>query len=548
VVWNAAAAYNEGASGQKIYLSKSRNGKNWSKPIYFVGPKHSINPVENSTGRQWQPGTIVCNDQLWCFWTLDACKDPDYNGTYFSYLDLSKNEKWINRKIFSTVPVNGRGEDVMLFVGENPTMLTSGRVIVPVTLIGKDKDTGTYYKGLKRNHYNAFIYTDDDGQTWDVSNAVFGPENQLQMWEHHGYQQADGKIRVFMRNLRAGKHSKPVNMLFTTTATGVNKGTSLIIDENIQFSSIETCSERPCAIKLKSGRYVFFGHDSYTPSNTPVGFTSRAIAALYFSRTGEDDYVAGNCFAPRDKNIAYPQGIEFDKSIYVAYSIFNDDKDLSEPRKITVAKISPVPDKDKFYIWPRSKEIIETVFIANGQKMQNGVRPHYRKNIDYKYTIPYKSSIDEKTVICFKDRGTAGVEIEPVDFNKGQRLKIGFDFKIEQLQSQGNLIILSFGDVVPIRIGMRSGRPKQLCAYGLNKWQLVGDCSINKWQHLEIELGMDNYSIKLNDSPVKLIVNPAKNPNRRLYLGDGYEIDGYESNRNSEFLIDLNSVRTKILN
>ena len=94
---------------------------------------------------------------------------------------------------------------------------------------------------------------------------------------------------------------------------------------------------------------------------------------------------------------------------------------------------------------------------------------------------------------------------------------------------------------------MPSNRKNQLYAYTRNQWEPVGDFQINQWHDVEIIFSSDHFTVKINNVKAKKFNNPILNPNPRLYLGDGYEVDIFESNRGSEFFIELSSITTDIL-
>jgi hypothetical protein len=532
VVWQANYENMEGWPGRQIYLSKSKDIITWSAPVHFVG-EGSVNPIIPSVEKsemQSQPNLMkYSEDELWCIWSIRGFpEDKDNAGTYLSRLKKGQN-RWTNERIWLTSEIEGRR--AYAYPSQNPVMLSSGRVIVPVTF-----DTSQTLKSARYPvMYNAFLYTDDGGKNWQCSNFISTPHNLTGQWEPCAHQQADGKVRGFYRNFSSLKLDSD-KWLQTSVATGVEKGQPLTFDPDPEYSFIETANTRMHCIKLASGRYTLFHHDIYTESR---GYHSRFNGALFFSRTGEDDFVAAAGFSKAGEIVAYPQGVEVDGNIYVAYTLGG----INVPRSILVAKI-PSPLSNTRYIWPRDKDVVgpEDLELIK-EKPYNWEK----RNRQYQFTKPYKDVSGGKDVLVFKERGTAGVEIDPVRFDKDQSLVLSMDVKINKLQEVGNLILCSFGDQIPIRVGMPSGRPGLLYAYSDEQWQKVGSFEINKWNHLEICYNPDTFEISINhENPVEF-GNPLRNPNRRLYLGDGYEIDEFESNRDSEFLVDLSSFTTKIV-
>ncbi|MHC4124696.1 MAG: sialidase family protein, partial [Planctomycetota bacterium] len=460
--WNANLGDGEGDHGQRIVLAISNDFVHWTRPRPFVS-RDAENPLYNAFGRQWQPNLMNYKDkELWCLFYLDGAEE-DWDGTYFSKLSSKQGAKWVNRKIFDFNTVTIAGAVVTMYPTQNPTLLESGRVIAPVTLIGNGSDPE------KRVQYNAFLYTDDGGETWQVSSHISHLTHRAGVWELYGYEQADGKLRVFMRNWKQLKHCAS-NVRLTCTGTGTQKGQSLVLEPDSQRCFMEGAVDRAHGFKLSTGRYVALNHDLYCPIYAG-DLGARRFSALFFSRSGENDYVAGPRFSDRENITVYPQGIEHDGKIYIVQTICCD----PIPRKIEGIVIDPVPATDQFYIWPRDKETIEVGMHWDKPRLSAGYNERYRKNQDYKYTRPHGNQIDNREVIVFKDRATAGVEIDPVDFSKGQSITLSFTAKIEKLQSVGNLIFCSFGDQIPIRIGMPANRPGKLYAYSAEQWERVGE-------------------------------------------------------------------------
>jgi hypothetical protein len=523
----------EGFPGRKIYLSTSDDAKSWSAPSHFVG-KDAVNPIipfdqpGEKEEMQSQPNLLNLDDQeLWCIWSIRGFTDSKKNaGTYLSTLQPGSS-RWVNKRIWTESIIDGMR--AYAYPSQNPVLLNSGRVIVPVTF-----DTGVNVKNARYPiMYNAFLYTDDAGETWQCSNMISTPHNLTGQWEPCAHQQADGKVRAFFRNF-SSKVVKPDQWLQTTVGRGVNKGEKLVFEPDVKYSFMETANTRMHTIKLSGGRYCLFHHDIYTEARS---YGSRFNGAVFFSPTGEDDFVAACGFSEKNQVVAYPQGIEHDKKIYVAYTLGG----INVPRSILVA-VMDSPDADGLYIYPRDKDVLR----ADDLTPVRSDPYNYNKRVrDYDYIRPCRDEKDGRNVVVFKQRGTAGVEIQPVRFEKGEKLTVSFDVKIESLQEVGNLIICSFGDQIPIRIGMPSGRAGQLYAYSREQWQRAGDSEIGKWNSLEITFESEVFAIRINNSQSTSFENTIKNPSRRLYLGDGYELDEFESNRGSKFIIDIDSFRTK---
>jgi hypothetical protein len=512
--------------GRKIYISMSDDAKRWSEPVSLIEE-----PLEAPKSFQTQPTMLNYKEkELWCFWRFVGGEHSELGSVHLSRLKAGA-DNWVHQAIPNTLAIDG--ESLLAYPSQNPVLLESGRVLVPVTFISERDPIQTHIRKKDPVRYNGVLYTDNSGKTWNVSNGVSLPIDATSQWEPCVHEQIDGKLRMFYRNM-SRTEVPPTRWMCTTVGKGSKKGTPVIFEPDAHYSIIETANCRMQTIKLSSARYAMFHHDTYTRRF----YEGRTGGSVFFSRTGMDDFVAGPGFSESSKDIvAYPQGIEHDGKIYVLYTL---GMHITHVRDIQVAELDPAPAADKYYIWPRDKDINKlTVFDKETKQW-------LRTNKDYKYTRPYKVNKDGRESIVFEERGSAGVEINPVDFTKGQSLKFSFDVKISHIQDYGNLILCSFGDLVPIRIGVPSNRKDHLYAWSANQWQDVGAIKHDKWQHLTIIFGDKKFSIKIDNVPSKDFRNPGASPTPRLYLGDGYEIDGIESNRGSKFFIDLKSLTTHV--
>lgn len=459
--------------------------------------------------------------------------------------------QWEHRRIFSQVEVPAPGTRAgitrgYLFPSQNPVLLRSGRVLQPVTLVAGDhRNMGTL---LADAFFSAVIYTDDGGLTWAISNLISNVDNPGAQWEPHVMPTADGKLRMFIRDSgRKAIHGvQELNYRFTirhphfmtTTGTGTEKGEPVVFDPDPKRVWIETEESRMQQIELPGGRYCMFHHDVWNANN--VG--SRSNLALFFSRSGEDDYVAGPGIAGRSRPAHYAQGIFHDGKIYVGYTRWNEDvrtlgsTSAFNGRGLGISIISPAPDPDRRYVWPRDKDYLAS---STPEWRQASTQSIYRR--------PSLEMVDGRTAIRFEERGSAGVEIDPIDFAAGDRLRVHFAVKVETQQTHGSLILCSFGDQIPIRIGLPGNRPAQLYAYGRDDWRRVDALPLDRWINVAIEFGADDFSLRVADGPTMSFTNPVRAPNPRLYLGDGYEVEPFESNRGSRFFIDLKSLQTSVV-
>ena len=545
---------------QRLLWQTSQDARSWTEPVRIT-EEMTATPLDQWSDplTHWQPNLLNYLDrELWCIWSLGKGSysdlDQDYSdvdlseitGTYLSVLGKGRDAQWVHRRILAQVTAEApgaRNENVRgyLFPSQNPALLSSGRVVAPVTLVpGTDRDLGS----LKGDaYYSAVIYSDDHGKTWEMSNLVTDTDNIAAQWEPHVMEQADGRLRMYMRDLPSsgGIHLESTDpryrntirrpLFMTTTGTGLNKGEPIVFDPDPERVWIETEGSRMHRVRLPDSRYCMFHHDVWNNLNKGM----RSNLALFFSRTDNNDYVAGpGITGPEPAH--YPQGLVHDGKLYVAYTRWNPGIRHGEPlsefnkRGIAVSIIDPIPDPTVRYIWPRDKD----VFAAANNAWRNEIN-------NRSFTRPFADTHDGRSCAVFRECGSAGVEIDPVDFEADEQLAVEFAFKILNAQTHGNLVLCSLGSRIPIRIGMPGNRPGMLYAYSRYSWEPVGALGMNQWNTLNISFGADTFSIRLNRSDAVSFVNPVRFPEQRLYLGEGYEVDFFESNRGSEFLIDLDS-------
>jgi hypothetical protein len=517
----------EGKPGQRVVLSTSEDFLAWTTPVHFVG-EGAENGVTGTDIRQWQPNLLNYEDrELWCLWyssTTDGDRERD--GTYLSKLSAEPGAKWVNRRLFYRLPVDG--EPFVAFPSQNPYVCQSGRVLAPVALYRRFPDKED------RVQWNACLYTDDGGETWECSNPIGRVDDYGAQWEPFFLEQAHGRLRAFMRNLT--RATPPCTQWqLTSTGTGAAKGEPVAFGPDPWYSHIETANSRVHVLRLTGGRYCMFHHDVWVDHRD---YSTRLNLALFFSRMGADDFVAGPPFSQRGAISAYPQGIEHDGKLYVAYTVGPG----SEARSIEGAIIAPVPSADRYYIWPRQKDCLRMATETDDRGRKRVVRT----NPEYYPDRPVTVGEDGRRALLFRRAASAGVDTDPIDVAGGERLTLAFEVKVRELQERGNLILCSFGDVLPIRLGVPSSRPGRLYAYAGGRPHDLGPLAKGEWTGIEVTFAADTFAVTIQGREPKTLPSPVSRANPRLYLGDGYEVDCVRSNWGSEFLIGLESIRTRV--
>ncbi len=563
-VWNAFhGSHVEGLGGQVNVMSESKDFSNWSLPVEFLSdPKYCENPIHiPSRGVMWQPNLINYNDrELWCFWCLcdyeQKSAELENSGTYLSILKKGTN-KWVNRRIVDRHMIGKRS--TIGFPSQNPFICKSGRVLVPVTFID-----GSVQNGNERNncHFNVCMYTDDEGRTWQFSNPVTQIDDKFAQWEPFFYEQQDGRLRAVMRNFTHGTPECNCWQL-TCEGTGSEKGEPVVFDPDPRFSRIETANTRCQIFRTSGDRYCMLHHDVFLDNRAGQwqwgpyrDYHSRLNVSLFFSRSGKDDFVAALPVSRRNIVSAYPQGVEHNGKIYAAYTVGRGD----ECRSVEGVMVDGSPQADRYYIWPRQKDYVKLKVEYKGpaesdQSGPNGeidytkppIRFVTRTNPDE--ITPHTEIIDceGRKGLFFTDKISAGVEVPDFSFQNDQSLRFGFEFRMLSLAEKGILVLCSFGDEIPIRLGVPCNRRDMLYAYTRDQWRPAAVLSGDNWEKVSVIFSGKTFIVSLNEEPGKTFDNPILYPNARLYLGDGYESNYLPNNVDSEFVIDINSIESSVL-
>ncbi len=534
VVWGAnSATYLEGQPGQFNLWSTSPNFRQWTEPQAFAHVGRTGMPVDPQVV-EWQPNLLnYHNRELWCVWYCHS-RDPKLHGTYLSVLGKGAGENWRHHRIAERFTVHGAAYSA--FVTQNPVLLASGRVLAPVTLYPDARDKGDGHAKLRR--WNAALYTDDGGQTWHLSDLISMVDDAAAQWEPFFYEQADGRIRAYMRNFTNG--IPPANMWrMTTVGTGAALGEPVRFPLDPVYSFMETINERPQVLRLPGGRYCLIQQDAWTNHRD---YRTRINVALHFSRTGADDFVAAVPISRPGVISRYPQGVEHRGKLYVAYTLGPGVGGPGpELKGIEGAIISPVPAADAYYVWPRRKELV----TMQAMKAAEGKTVIRRTNPNSRTASPQVTTVDRRQVMLFQARASAGVDIDPVDFARGGELEVSFEAKVNRLQDTGMLVLCSVGDRIPIRLGIPANRPDKLYAYTKDQWQPVADFVAQRWHSIRLRVRATEFSVSLDGAEARTFPNPLVEPTPRVYLGDGFEVDYVPSNSGSEFLIALDSLTTR---
>jgi hypothetical protein len=380
-LWGSNTHPDEHAPGQRVYFSTSRDGRRWT-PIEraFSDSKHAENPVAYPEGRghQWQPNLGVVEDELWAVWNQGGSahdfrppkgQGPDLRGLYFSRLRRSDG-RWINRRLEfdgHALPVL-KGKSYHIASTQNLYRLRTGRVLAPVTLYaqhGPAADAPPQAEGWwALEKINSVIFTDDLGKSWHLASGAGMPGKSWMPWEPTVWEQPDGSVMMFSRNnshpeLGVGRPTSGEYLLWSASHDGARTWAAL------QYVPMESVCSRMHVVPL-DGRGVWApaqAGDDYAERrlvmvhNDAPGAELRWAAArrnlaLFFLRGSGLGFVAGNSLTDGEPEVAYPQMWRHGDTLAVCYTQAN-----SSPRSIRVALVSPLPEPDRYYVFPRSNDV-----------------------------------------------------------------------------------------------------------------------------------------------------------------------------------------------
>ncbi|MEI8206036.1 MAG: sialidase family protein [Kiritimatiellales bacterium] len=344
-VWNANTVEAEGQSGQLVYLSTSANFIDWSVPVpVFSTNSTCINPTgqnEQSLLMQWQPSLLTVSNELWCTWS-ETGQDTALRGAYLSKL-TSATGRWENKKLLlpgdsGVLAVTPQVDGIVWrpFPSQNPVQLSTGRVLAPVTM---RENSGTFNDAEKRN---AVMITDDNGSTWSLSELIQLPVSPNGQWEPTVYELDSGEIAMIARRADLTNLTSATEILLFSTSPDKGKTWS-----EYEFIPLETIASRMHVLGT-GGRFCMLDND-HRRGDTDKNNVDRYNLALFTSLSGRAyDWMPGVSLTHNLWGVAYPQMAEKDQSLYAVYSQGNS-------RSIYTARISPKPEPDCHYIYPRHR-------------------------------------------------------------------------------------------------------------------------------------------------------------------------------------------------
>ena len=504
--WNANESHGEDVPGQYNFLSVSDDFEHWSAPVrLFTRDAAAENPVE--TDNQWQPIFINHrNETLFCAWC-------DYNARKTYIATSTDGVRWRNREV-PTAPPSLAGKVVGF--PTNHGLLTSKSVMMfPCSLPMVEAKCI-----VGHTRYAGVLLSNDGGKTWTWSEPIealpwsklgekpaeFGGE-LVTIWEPMLFEQADGKIGLLIRNSTAQDNperaEKPHRMLLYATSSDQGrtwtKARSVEVDticsRNYAVSGISAnCSGgfRPPAVAVDSvgGQTPPLQDDSLlmvmNDNNVRVPeriSRDRYFLSLYCSPVSEPDLLLpGPVVQPEGGTAFYPNGFVADGKLYVAYTY---------PRGIHCSVIEPLPDFARPFLLPREGR--------SGLKIENGIAQFGQRQSSLGLVLTEK-------------------------LTRQPKLRLAFDLNIHRYNGL-DWPVLTLGGKMRAGTAIRAIYSEQTktnvfqVAVGGNKWADIAPFKMKEWNHFEIELTTEGFSVSINNSPAQSLKKPLL---RKICFGGLY--------------------------
>lgn len=500
----------EGVTGQHLVFATSRDFKSWTEPErIFDNPDFSENPVERDVeSRNWVPDLIVVGNELWSFWMQTGGRK---DGLYFSRLS-SSDGKWVNTKL--DLPNN-------VFTSSGAIELRSGRVVVPVSI---DSGGG-----------NAAIYTDDDGESWNLSGVVRAASG-MNPWEPKIIEDINDSNTIYMyiRN-RDSKDRPSSEMLLYSKSTNGGETWS-----DYEYAPIEV-PELRTHLLTHDDRYIMLHHDlesAWSGNGGREDRTGRRVGlegpdaaqnertniAMFFSREGTPGtFLPGPAISGLHVGASYHFAEKKGNKLYTVHSA----------QGMVGEIISDLPPEDTYLLYPRTSLILEE--DAPSSEMS---------------TYTYRS-INENTKRIDR-QNSMSIETDQARYSSDEAIQLQFEFVSHRKQSVSRderIALLTIGgpdDYGMIEIG-RPGYSDQIVFVRGNSVTPIGSYA-GDWTLLDVVMSEDGITVTAGDNEVAVDTRPFDV--QKFFFGYGYlQGESYEEeeyNPDGFVTFRVNTVRSRI--
>lgn len=400
------------------------------------------------------------------------------------------------------------------------------RVVVPVTL-RETRDKGSDHESTP--WYDTAIYSDDAGETWHLSTQPTTLEGEERAsWEATIWQPAAS------RDVPSAVHGDEsgVEESGQGRAGSLTNGTIWMIARNGTNRRIQMNEAQAWSVSHDAGttwqnpkpilpmelansrsyvttygpRNILVQSDYWTPADTH--WTQRKDLSLFYSRGGGPAFVAGTLLVERGMHSDYPQMAIKDDLGAVIYTQRKKDSFKPEDRTQWVARIDPLPDPSRYYLFPRD---------GHGHI---GVREEEGREL----------------LVFDSDLGSAGIDVDANDPAK-DTLHLTFRFRIDE---PGDRPMTLFHLGHPAARLVADGRTVKLVRG--DKTTALGEAA-EGWTGVEIASGGGELRARLEGG--EWVAVPHEPTFRWPYLGRGLYEDAPRRGH-GRFSVDVGSVRSRV--
>lgn len=367
IVDGTAQGLVEGSPGQQIWVTTSPDAVSWSTPVQpFRDPAYCTNPISSAT-LEWQPNLVVVGDELWCTWTGQdgyISKLPAPGGKWTNH-----RFEFVGQQVFISAnaegaPTAGRSvratidgiTDWLPFFSQNPIVLSSGVVACPLTLYTTSSlstQTNATAVFTKAKKYNALFNT-VDGQAWSMALVDTSDWGDFIAWEPFVVEHPDGHVYVYTRNLDARVADEDYMLVSLSDDGGKTFGPSV-------STKMLVPSTRAFARQVTDKRWMMVHCDQRQNTtgnvNQSLSAKGRRNGALFVSRRGVDDFVAGVPFSGDDPCMNYPQFIVGPGGIDL-FVHWTSGAGVTVRRSLKMTHVGSLPADDTAYINPRGLNLV----------------------------------------------------------------------------------------------------------------------------------------------------------------------------------------------
>jgi 3'-phosphoadenosine 5'-phosphosulfate sulfotransferase len=505
--WNANEATGEDVPGQYNFLSVSDDFEHWSAPVrLFTRDAAAENPVE--TDNQWQPIFINWRDEtLFCAWC-------DYNARKTYIATSTDGVRWRNREV-PTAPPSLAGK-VVGFPTNHGLLTRKGVMMFPCSLPMVEAKCI-----VGHTRYAGVLLSSDGGKTWTWSEPIealpwsklgekpaeFGGE-LVAIWEPMLFEQADGRIGLLIRNSTAQDNperaEKPHRMLLY--ATSGDHGRTWTKARSVEVDTICSRNFTTSGVGTRDSLLMVMNDNNV---RVPERISrDRFFLSLYCSPVSEPDLLLpGPIVQPGSGYAFYPNGFVADGKLYVAYTY---------PRGIHCSVIEPLPDFTRPFLLPRESR--------PGLKIENGIASFAQRQSSLGLVLTEK-------------------------LTRQPKLRLAFDVNIHRYNGL-DWPVLTLGGKMRAGTAIRAVYNEQTktdvfqVAIGGNKWADIAPFKMREWNHFEVELTAEGFSVSVNNSPAQSLKKPLL---RKICFGGLYVAPQWPMGmgQSSDMRLKLDSIAVK---